>query len=141
MAYKIERRTYSPQQKLEWGKEFHESGMKREEAVKRFGVSASQVDYYVRAYRLNEGLTQPHDPPNTSDQKALAIIAKLKGKKNPLPRKTNGSGNQVVPYEPAMNVNLQGYIDRINELEADLDKAMEEVHTLQKLLMTVGKTL
>jgi transposase-like protein len=150
MQATIARRIFAPDKKLEMGKFAHESTLGRQACARHLGVTPSQLDYYVRAYRFANGLLQPRNPPLTSDIKALAILAKLDGtpakrgpyktaKSAPTPTPTPTQA-QLVPVD-----NQAGALANLRAanaaLQADLDRALDEVLTLQKLLMVVGRTL
>jgi transposase-like protein len=171
------RKEYTPQQKLEWGKEAYETHLSRGGIAAKFSVAESQVDTYKRAYEIQQGFHTPDNPPNTSDSKAMIILERLKtgpyrrNKKQPTikggmsieerrardaARKraasaakreaqqdtpaTNGSGQHLVPVQTKQD-RSEFYQVRIKELEYELDRAHDEVMTLQKILMTVGRTL
>jgi transposase-like protein len=174
---KYTRKEYTPQQKLEWGKEAYETNLSRDGIAAKLGIVTSQVDTYKRAYEIANGLHTPSDPPNTSDSKALIILERLengpvrRSKKRPTVKggmsieerrardaarkraasaakreaqksvpATNGSGTHLVPVQTKQD-RSEFYQVRIKELEYELDRAHDEVLTLQKILMTVGRTL
>jgi hypothetical protein len=148
---RIERRIHLPQQKLEWGKFIHESTMGRAECAKHLGISTSQVHVFLRAYRLVNGLTQPSDPLNHTDRQALKILAALDSGKF---RGSRAGGEakatqaptaaQLVPVATPDDKGadtLAKLRARIADLEAQLDRALGEAHTLQKIVMVLGDRL
>jgi transposase-like protein len=146
----IERRIITPQQKLEWGKFFHETDMGRQQCAEHLSVSPSQLDNYVRAYRFANGFETPNNPPNSTDQHALDILARADGKKGKhrpetrKPKQAGATAAQLVPVATPDDTGtdtLAKLRTRIADLESQLTRALDEAHTLQKIVMVLGDRL
>jgi hypothetical protein len=165
------RRTFSIAEKLENGRLAHEKvhGGIAATAIK-LGIVDSLLRSHRSLYRQANGLSDEKDPRfvNQGRQGALgrakrrpAIpggmsaeerrardVARKREKHAAMkaaqetqqePQTTMPTNNQIVPVQTKQDVSQ--YIDRIAELEYELDRAHDEVLTLQKILMTVGRTL
>jgi hypothetical protein len=128
--------------------------MSRQECATHLGLSPSQLDHYVRAYRFANGLKTPNEPPNAPDQKALDILARLRGKtgkhrpERRTPKQPAAPAAQLVPVARTSDMGDAGSGDqlaklraRIADLETQLDRALGEAHTLQKIVMVLGDRL
>jgi hypothetical protein len=138
----------SAEERLALGKRIHEREWgDMASACKELGTYKSNVYALQREYRASIGAL-PEDAPKDPAQRRKELDAKRHRqrreavKASPPPAAngsgSNGSGRALVPA-PAQDA--ARYSAKIASLEAELDTAHDEIRTLQKILMTVGRSL
>lgn len=75
------RRIIDPKQKIEWGKQYHESDMGRDEFASSVGIVGSQLDIYTAAYRLLNGLEEYRG--TATHKRGQLVIDIINGKRKP----------------------------------------------------------
>jgi transposase-like protein len=143
------RKTYTDEQKLAWGKEYHEGTLGRGATAKLFGIAESQLHKYVAMYREAAGIPNPKTASKgLSDEERRARDAE-RHKRNRAEKKAAGNGalaparaasngNQLVPLDSEIVRRLK---DQVRALEAELAHVQGEAHTLQKIVMVLGERL
>jgi hypothetical protein len=160
-----ERKTYSNEQILAWGQRMADGEWPTIDAgAAALGIAESQLRHYLGLYRVSQGEDWRQVPglrPDYRQKRELGLdpaqrmprgktalarakdAARHRAKRAAAklePTAPNGNGSDVVPFTDPHQI-IAGQAQRIAELEAQLDQAMHEAHTLQKIIMVLGDKL
>lgn len=138
------RRHISSEQKLAWGKAIDDGQFPNlRAALAEFGISGSQYHAYRKLYRASIG-EAPAPAADPATERRRRLDAERHRGRRAAARAARGEANgkaglAVIAAEPAARpIDVTRYTARIAELQGELDRAMDECHTLQKLLMVAA---
>jgi hypothetical protein len=146
------------EQRLALGKRLHEKEWPTVQAAAgELGISDATLWSYLAAYRKSIGVVTPGSlaasgrakvksaTPDEARERKRAADRARKARYREMVHEAkaagllNGAGQQLVPV--AAPIDVSAWTARIAELETELERAHDEVETLQKLLMVVGRSL
>lgn len=139
MRLHMKQPSLSTKERLALGKRVHEKEWPSPTiAAAELGRHPSLIYAYQREYRVSAGLLDPNEEAAIAERKKAADRERnRKNRENKRLLKLNGNSNgHLIPSPQDPNSGV-----RIAALERELERALEEVHTLQKLLMVAGRAL